>query len=665
MAQKQSAFLLGGDYSPEQWQDYPEILEKDITLMKQSGCNFMTLGMFSWSVLEKEEGIYNFSFLDEAIERLYKNGIKVVLGTPSAAMPYWLAQKYPEATRVDENFMQEQCVPRALFCPSSPIYREKVRSINEQLAQRYGNHPAVILWHISNEYQGIGCYCENCQNRFREWLKKKYDNDLDLLNKTLWNTFWSGNFSKWDEVTIPTPRSRTYKTGLYLEWKRFITDIYIDFMHEEMRPIKQYSPDVPITTNFHGKFFDLDYHKFKDEVDIISWDIYPKWHCNDVEEEAVFAGFTYDMCRSFHDKPFYIMENTPGNANFEIPNTIKRPGMNILTSVQAIGHGADMIGYFQWRQSRGGYEKTHSAIVDHSGRDDTRIYKEICTLGRLLSDNKEICGTSQQADIAIIYDWETCWTLDNIIAFSGTDKKYLETCLKHYSYFRRNSINVDVISQDTDISKYKIIIAPMLYLMKHSAIERFAKYVKTGGTLVSTYITGVVDENDMCYLGGFPGNKLKEVFGIWVEETDSLNSGVSVKVSADGKVYDAVDYCEYIHSTTADAIAFFESDYFKGMPAALCNRYGDGTAYYIGFRDNGEYLNHFYDEITREFEHYSPADGVFANTRFSDDAEYLLLQNFNVNSISVKIPAGFHTVTGQPMPEHFDIPGYGVKILKK
>lgn len=664
MSQKNLVFLLGGDYSPEQWQDYPEILEKDIALMKQAGCNVMTLGMFAWSVLEKTEGNYDFSFLDEAIDRLYANGINVILGTPSAAMPYWLAKKYPEAIRVDENFTREQLPNRAMFCPSSTIYREKVFAINQQLAKRYGSHPAVILWHISNEYQGVGCFCESCQNNFREWLKKKYNNNLDLLNKTLWNAFWSSNFSSWDEITIPTPRSRTYKTGLYLEWKRFTTDSYIDFMRAEAVPIKQYSPNVPITTNFHGCFFDLDYHRFKNYVDIISWDIYPKWHSNDMIEEAIKAGFTYDMCRSFQNKPFYLMENTPGIANFETANTTKRPGMNILSSIQAIGHGADMIGYFQWRQSRGGYEKTHSAIIDHSGRDDTRIFKEICSLGELLKDSKEICGSVHKADVAIIYDWETRWTLDNIIAFSGTDKKYLETCLRHYSYFRKNSIDVDIVSQDTDISKYKIVIAPMLYLMKRSTIKRFDEYTKNGGTLVSTYITGIVDENDLCCLGGFPADELKDVFGIWAEETDSLKSGITVKVRADEEEFEAVDYCEYIHSVTADIIATFESDYFKGMPAALRNSYGKGTAYYIGFRDNGKYLNHFYDKITHEFEHYSPADGVFASKRFSDDAEYLLLQNFNAENTTVKIPPDYCAPDGRPMPETFDIPGYGVKILK-
>ncbi len=664
MSQKNLVFLLGGDYSPEQWQDYPEILEKDIALMKQAGCNVMTLGMFAWSVLEKTEGNYDFSFLDEAIERLYAGGISVILGTPSAAMPYWLAKKYPEAARVDENMMREACVPRAFFCPSSPVYRQKVRAINEQLAKRYGNHPAVILWHISNEYQGIGCYCENCQNKFREWLKKKYNNDLNLLNKTLWNDFWSGNFSSWDEIDIPKPKSRTYGTGLYLEWKRFTTELYVDFMCAEAEPIRRFSPNIPITTNFHGCFFDLDYHKFKDYVDIISWDIYPRWHSNNVIDEAVKAGFTYDMCRSFLHKPFYIMENTPNVANFETPNTTKRPNMNILSSVQAVGHGADMIGYFQWRQSRGGYEKTHGAIVDHSGRDDTRIFKEICNLGKLLAENKEICGTSQKADVAIIYDWETRWTLDNIVAFGGKNKKYLDTCLKHYAYFRRNNIDVDIIGQDSDISKYKIVIAPMLYLIKHSTIERFCEYTKNGGTLVATYITGIADENDMCYLGGFPADELKDVFGIWAEETDSLKSGITVKVRADEEEFEAVDYCEYIHSVTADIIATFESDYFKGMPAALRNSYGKGTAYYIGFRDNGKYLNHFYDKITHEFEHYSPADGVFASKRFSDDAEYLLLQNFNAENTTVKIPPDYCAPDGRPMPETFDIPGYGVKILK-
>lgn len=660
-----SYFLLGGDYSPEQWQSNPEILKKDIELMQQAGCNVMTLGMFAWSVLEKAEGKYDFSFLDEAIERLHSNGINVILGTPSAAMPNWMAKKYPEVLRVDENLVRDPGVRRALFCPSSPIYRRKVSEINKQLAIRYGKHPAIILWHISNEYQSADCYCENCQKNFRKWLKNKYNSDLDLLNKTLWNTFWSNNFSDWNEVEIPNPKSRTYNSGLYLEWKRFSTDNYIDFMNFEVESIKKYSPDVPITTNFHGNHNDLDYHRFKTCVDIISWDIYPHWHSRDIIDEAVHAGFTYDMCRSFLNKPFYIMENSPSTACFGETNSVKRPGMNILSSLQAIGHGADMIGYFQWRQSRGGQEKAHSAIIDHSNRNDTRIFKEICHLGNLLKTNHEICGTSQNAEVAIIYDWESFWTLDNLYAYSGSDKNYLETCLRHYSYFRRNSITVDIVSQDADISQYKIVIAPMLYLTHNSTIDHFCEFVKNGGTLVSTYISGIVDDNDNCYFGGFPGNELKNLFGIWVEETESLPKGTIIKVCSNEKTFDAVDYCEYIHANTAKPIATFKSNYLTDMPASLFNKFGDGIAYYIGFRDTGEYLNHFYDDITKSLPHYSPGDGVFSNTRYSDNYEYLILQNFNAESTNVKIPEGFTDIHGRDVAENFDIAGYGVKILKK
>lgn len=659
-----TAFLFGGDYSPEQWRHSPEILNRDIELMKEAGCTVMTLGVFSWAVLESKEGCYDFSFLDETIDRLYKNGISVILSTPSAAMPRWLAKKHPEALRTDENGFRELGARRALHCPSSKVYRSKVANINEQLAKRYGNHPAVKLWHVSNEYQGC-CYCDNCRDGFREWLKKKYNNDLELLNRTLWNEFWSSSFSDWDEIYPPVPKSRSYGSGLYLEWRRFTSELTVDFMNEEAKPLRRYAPNIPVTTNFHGELNDLDYYRFKNDVDIISWDIYPHWHENSVEEEGIKAAFKYDLCYSFKNKPFYLMENTPGCANFESPNIIKRPGMNILASVQAMAHGADMIGFFQWRQGRGGYEKTHSAFVDHSGRNDTRKFRELSQLGALLEKSEEICGTHRTADVAIIYDWENRWALDNVIAFGGTEKKYLETCLKHYAYFAENGINVDVVSQDSDISKYKLVIAPMLYLLKHSAAEHLRKYVENGGTLVSTYITGVVDENDLCRLGGFPGEELRDVFGIWVEETDSLTPGMTNNVHADGVDYEAVDYCEYIHTAGAQTLAAFTEDYCAGMPAVTKNTFGKGTAYYIGFRDNGDYLHCLYDIITADTDHYSPADGVFANTRFSDSAEYLFIQNFRETSAEINIPSGFCTLDGTPAPEKAAINGYGVMILKK
>lgn len=633
-------------------------------LMKKTGCNFMSVGIFSWAVIEKEENSFDFSFLDRIMDTLHQNGIGAVLATPSAAMPNWLYKKYPEVLRTDEHYVRKTQAMRADNCKTSVIFREKVHKINEMLAKRYKNHPALKMWHVSNEYHDI-CYCEYCRKAFRDWLRKKYNNDLDLLNKKLWNNFWSASYSSWDEIEPPIEGGRHCGSGLYLEWRRWQTVQTIDFFRNEAEPLRRITPSVPITTNFHGDLSDVDYRLFKDEVDVISWDIYPQWHSGDDIYTSSEASFVYDLCRSIKDKPFLIMENTPSAMSIPSINKAKKPGMNILSSMHTIGHGADMIGFFQWRKGLGGYEKMHGAIVDHSGRDDTRIFKEVEKLGGLISQMGEICGSKTKSEAAIIYDWECRWTLDKVYAYNAADKKYKETCIKHYDYFCRHGISVDVIGQTQYFSQYKIIVAPMLYLCRSDTIKRLEEYVRNGGILVMTYISGICDEHDLCYYGGYPGGDLKKVFGIWAEETDVLLPEETNAVIYDGKTYTAKDYCEIIHADTAKPLAYFGSGWYKDMPAVTENNYGSGKAFYIGFRDSEDFIEDFYNKITADIKRLDPPEGVRMSERYSDDSQYLFIQNFNTTAAAVNIPKGFVTIDGKSVPETYELKGYETMVLKK
>lgn len=662
--QTQTKIYFGGDYNPEQWLDKPHILEEDMRLMKKAGCNVMSIGIFSWSLIEKQENIYDFSFLDMIMDMLCRNGIGAILATPSAAMPNWLAKKYPEVLRTDENYVRDIALMRTRHCPTSKIYREKVHKINELLAERYKNHPALKMWHVSNEYFG-SCYCEQCKEAFRQWLKKKYNGDLDLFNKKMWNSFWSSYCSDWDEIDPPVPSSRTYGSGLLLEWKRFSTEQTIDFFRNEAEPLKRITPDIPITTNFHGDLSDIDYRRFANEIDCVSWDIYPHWHEKNDAFVSSEASFVYDICRSMKHKPFLIMENTPGAISTPDVNKPKKPGMNILSAMHAVSHGADMIGYFQWRKGLGGYEKMHGAIVDHSGRDDTRIFKEISELGEMLSQLDDICASETKSEVALIYDWECRWTLDNVYAYNGKNKEYKETCIRHYDCLQRLGISVDIISQTQDFSQYKMIIAPMFYLAHNETLQKLEEYVKNGGTLVMTYLSGICDDYDLCYYGGFPAGVLKDVFGIWAEETDALTPDERNTVIAGDKTYMAKDLCELIHTTTADAIALFDSDYYKGMPAVTKNNYGCGTAYYIGFRDDSDYLRDFYSAVTGDIEKLILPEGVKAAKRYSENYEYLFIQNFNTNETTVEVDDGYSLSDGTTSEKTVKLKPYGTCTLKK
>ncbi|MDR0886495.1 MAG: beta-galactosidase, partial [Clostridiales Family XIII bacterium] len=520
-------FLHGGDYNPDQWLNYPEILKKDIELMEKAKINTVSLGIFAWSTLEPEEGVFNFEWLDEIMDDIYEMGGNVILATPSGARPAWMSQKYPEVLRTNSKREKMLHGGRHNHCFSSPIYREKVRIINEKLAQRYSNHPALLMWHISNEYSGE-CHCAYCQENFRTWLKDKYGT-LEALN-IAWNgPFWSHSFSDWSQVESPSPLGETMVHGLNLDWKRFVTAQTIDFYDAEIAPIRKINPDIPITTNFMADTYDLipfqslDYGKFAKHVDIISWDCYPAWH-NDWETTADLAskvGFINDQYRSMKQQPFLIMESTPSFVNWQDFNKSKRPGMNMLTSMQFIAHGSDSTLYFQWRKSAGSSEKFHGAVVDHDNSDSNRIYQSVVDVGVALEKISEVKGSYKDAKVAIIYDWDNNWALDDAQGFGKMTKRYPQTLQQHYRYFWNHDIPVEVITSDSDLSKYDLVIAPMLYLITEDVMDKFTKYVKDGGRLVSTYLTGYVNECDITYINGWP-EQLQNLFGINVTETDTL-----------------------------------------------------------------------------------------------------------------------------------------------
>ena len=663
--------LHGGDYNPDQWMKFPEIIDEDMRLIPLAHCNAMSINIFSWTMLEPEEGVYNFDYLDDIIDRLHKLGVKVILATPSGARPAWMSQMHPEVLRTNADRTKNLHGGRHNHCYTSPYYREKVRDINTKLAERYGKHPALILWHISNEYGGE-CHCEMCQAAFREWLKEKYHNNIDELNNAYWAKFWSHTYTDWEQIESPSPLGEMSVHGLNLDWKRFVTHQTIEFMKNEIEPIKAITPNIPITTNFMGLYRGLDYFKLKDVVDAVSWDNYPNWHCEDDIRLARDIGFLHDLNRSLNGKPFLMMESTPSLVNWRDVNKLKRPQMHKLSSLQAIAHGSDSVQYFQWRKSRGSAEKFHGAVVDHCGHENTRVFREVAELGEILEKLDGVVGTTTESDVAVIYDWENHWAIDDMQAL-GKDTKYVEeTCQAHYGPFWSSGVNVDIIDSMCDFDRYKIVVAPMLYMLRPGVEEKIEQYVKNGGTIVCTYVTGWVDENDLCYLGGFPGGVLKDVFGIWAEETDSLcPEDSNMIVMNDGKEYKAVEYCEIIHSTTAEVLARYKEDFYAAMPALTYNAYGKGKAYYIAFRDTGDFLKEFYQrlinehDINREVKSKMPY-GVTAHTREDEENVYLFIENYNSDPRDIELMHTYiNELTGEQVSGKQELNGYQTLILRR
>ena len=684
--EKVKGFLHGGDYNPDQWLNYPEILKEDIRLLKMANCNCVTLNIFGWSAIEPEEGKYEFEWLDSIMDNLAKEGIHVILATPSGARPAWMSQKYPEVLRVNGDRTRILHGQRHNHCYTSPIYREKTSKINRILAERYKNHPSLIMWHISNEYGGE-CHCELCQEAFRNWLKKKYDNSLEKINEAWWTGFWSHKITNWSQIESPSVNGEIYVHGHNLDWKRFVTDQTIDFYKNEIAPIREITPNIKVTTNFMGDypkmglFNGLDYWKFAKEVDVISWDSYPAWHNNfeTTWELAANVGFVNDVYRSLKGgQPFLIMESTPSLVNWHKVNKGKRPGMHILSSMQSVAHGSDSVLYFQWRKGRGGSEKFHGAVVDHCGHENTRVFREVTKLGENLDSLKEIVGATVSSEVAIIYDWENRWAIEDCQGLSNDTKDYMGTCQKHYNYFWENGIAVDIINMESDFSNYKILVAPMLYMVRDGVGDKINEFVKNGGTLITTYFSGVVDQNDLCFLGGFPG-PLRDVTGVWVEEIDTLydsdTNKINMKLDNELNIngtFSIKDYCDVIHAETAEVLATYSDDYYSGMPAVTVNKYGKGKAYYIGARIEEKFIEELYSSITKKLEVSKAIDsdlpsGVTVQMRSSKTNDYIFVMNFSEENKLVKLDSKEYVdmITNEVIKDSINIEKYGVRVLKR
>ena len=492
----------GGDYNPEQWIDYDGIWDEDIRLMKKAHINCVTLGVFSWSMLEKEECVFDFSWLDEIINKLWENEIHVILATPSGARPVWLAQKHPEVLRVREDRTKHLYGRRHNHCLTSPVYREKTAQIDTELAKRYGNHPAVVMWHISNEFSG-DCHCPHCQEKFREWLKVKYHNNLDELNHAWWSTFWSHRYTDWSQIESPSSIGENIVHGHNLDWTRFTSDMTIDFFKNEVNAVRKYS-DLPVTANLMDYEW-MDYYKLAENMDIVTWDNYPRWHNNEESmlDTALFTSFMHDLFRSMKQHPFLMIESTPSLVNWHSVNKLKAPGLNTLASMQAVAHGSEGVMYFQIRKSRGASEKFHGAVIDHVGTENTRVFREVTELGKLLADNPDIKGSYTASETAVLYDFENVWAINDLWGLKEK-RGYRETCVTHYAAMKRLGVNVDIIGKTADWSKYKVISAPMLYMVSKETADKIREYINNGGTFIATYLTAYADENDLCHLGGFP-----------------------------------------------------------------------------------------------------------------------------------------------------------------
>ncbi len=669
--------LHGGDYNPEQWppEIYPHVWDEDVRLMKLAGVNVVSVGIFSWAMLEPQEGRFEFDWFDRVMDKLAAAGVSVNLATPSGAKPNWMAARYPEIRRCNPQGVRDPQQGRHNHCYTSPVYRDKVTIINTKLAEHFRGHPALVMWHVSNEYSGE-CHCNLCKEAFRAWLRDRYGS-LDELNHAWWSTFWSHRYSDWSQIDAIDPSVH----GLTLDWKRFVTHQTVDFFKHEIAPLKRIAPGVPVTTNTMGTYAGLDYWRFVPHVDVMAWDAYPNWHGEwELWKSACYQGFVGDMYRAFMpDRPWILMESTPSQTNWQAVSPLKRPGLHELASLQTVAHGSDGVMYFQWRKSRGSSEKFHGAVVDHLGTEHHRVFREVAALGRTLAGLDDLVGLTTPVEVGLILDWENRWAIDVEQGPQNRHKQYEDTVVwDFYAPLWKLNISMEVIESLCDFSKYKLLIAPMLYMLKPGVAQRLTRFVDGGGTLITTYFTGLVNDTDLCWLGGWPGDGLRTLLGLWVEEIDALPEPRRQKVTAAGDnafglqgEYEARHYVDLVHAEGAQTLATFAGDFYTGRPAVTRHRVGQGQAIHIASRHDERFQADLLRGVATSLglRRNVPTDtppGVSVQRRGSGPDEHLFVMNFNTQPHRIDL-GGPHlnAVTGDKVAADVTLPPLAALILRR
>ncbi|EAP97344.1 probable beta-galactosidase [Janibacter sp. HTCC2649] len=639
---------FGGDYNPEQW---PRATwDEDMRLMRDAGVTFVTLGVFSWSWLEPTKGEYTFEWLDEAMDLLHANGIAVDLATATATPPPWLTSAYPEILPVDHDGHRLWPGSRQSWCPSSRLYRELALALTDKLAARYHDHPALAMWHVSNEYacHNLPCYCDTCAIAFRAWLAQRYAT-LDALNDAWGTAFWSQRYTAWEDI-LPPRRTTTFANPTQvLDYHRFGSDTLLSFYRDEHEMIRRHSPKVPVTTNFMtmSNFRLLDYHDWAPFQDVISTDHYVVDALDDPRAELSFHG---DLTRGLAGgRPWMLMEHSTSAVNWQPVNPAKAPGGTVLDSLTHVARGADTLGFFQWRQSRSGSEKFHSALVPHAGEDSDR-FREVCELGAIAARLGEVLGSRVDADVAVLWDYEALWAMSGP-CMPSSEIDYVTAPHAVHRLLRDRGITCDVVHPSADLSRYRIVVVPSLYLVSDEDAASIAAAAAAGAHVVVTYFSGISDPDDHVRLGGYPG-AFRELLGVRVEEFFPLRTDEVVALSGGGH---GSQWSEDTRVVDAEVVTTYAQGPLSGRPAVTRRSVGDGTAWYLGTLPDDTSLGSLLDEVAA-LAGVEPvttmAAGVEAVRRSSADGSWLFLLNHTTTEHELTVN-GHDLVSGSDVgPTH-------------
>jgi len=650
---------FGADYNPEQWDR--SVWREDMELMREAGVNLVSLGIFSWGLLEVADGAYDWAWFDEIVDLLEENGIAIDLATPTAAPPGWLLHKHPEILPVEHDGLKHWPGARLGWCPSSPVFREHSLRIVRALADRYAARDHVVMWHVSNELGGGNghCYCDVSAAAFRRWLRDKYTS-LDALNAAWDSAFWGHTYRDFEHV-LPPRGNESKNPSLVLDFDRFSSDELLQQYLAERSVLKEVTPDLPVTTNFMvGAEQDaVDYPRWSPYMDILANDHYTRSSDALPQQDVAFSG---DRMRALttDGRPWMLMEHSTSAVNWQPRNRAKRAGEAVRNSLSHVAHGADGILFFQWRASRGGAEQFHSAMVPHAGRD-TAVFRAVKELGADLRALAPVQGSRvRQARVAILFDDEAGWALqkgvkpNNELTYGRSLRDW------HLALWERN-IAMEVISPWNDFSGYDTLIAANLFVVSDQNAARIAHFAESGGTLIVTPNSGIVDTDNQVRLGGYPG-AFREVLGAWSEEIHPLQADERFTLDTG---WTGTDWSEHVHADNADILARYVGGPLDGVPAVTSRGFpSGGRAIYVSAGLDSASVAALARSVVPAIDEPDLPRDVEMLVRESDAEAFVFFINHSSDDVSVA-GTGVEMLTATDIVDVLEVPSGAVRVLRR
>ncbi|TQL48444.1 beta-galactosidase [Homoserinimonas aerilata] len=655
-----AGIAFGCDYNPEQWS--PEVWREDVELMRQAGVDLVAVNIFGWSQLQRGPGEFDFADLDTVIELLHGAGIRINLGTGTASAPPWLSHAHPEILPVVADGTTRYPGGRQAWCPSSPVFREHALALVDAVAERYGSHPAIALWHVSNELgcHNALCYDEASAAAFRSWLQRRYIT-IDALNAAWGTSFWSQRYGDWAEILPPLLTLSSRNPMQTIDFHRFSSDELLDYYRGEVTAIRRHS-SVPVTTNFMvtAHIRNLDYWSWAPEMDVIANDHYLDHRLGEPVTELSFAA---DLTRGLSGgAPWLLMESATSAVNWQPYNIAKEPGEFTRNSLSHVARGADGICFFQWRASVQGSEKFHSAMLPHAGTDSA-VWREVVELGSILNRLGEVAGSRVVADVALVFSWESWWAFDGESRPSqGVD--YLQQVHASYGALRDLGLTVDIVAPGASLEGYRLVVVPALYMVSDAQATVVNEHIAQGGHALVTFFSGIADEDDRVRLGGYPG-AFRDALGVRVEEFVPLPPEVRVTLDSGES---ARLWGERLSTTTASVVSRFSEGALAGIPAFTRNEHGAGVAWYLATVLEADALRELFGRVASEagVVPFSDAAGhdVEVVRRVAEGRSYAFVINHSHSAIEVQV-SGRELITGADAVGSVTVPAGAVRVVRQ